>query len=64
MRDDVHLQTWRWRLKAVECRAVGDQMRDPMAKVSFQRMAETYDRLAKGLDERMAGLPVRKSATG
>lgn len=41
-----------WRSKAQECRGIAEQMQAPMAKLSFRRMAETYDRMADGLDER------------
>jgi hypothetical protein len=65
MRENLHLeQARRWRLKAEECRAVSDQMQDPLAKLSFWRMAETYDRLANGLEERAAGVSVTMPETG
>jgi hypothetical protein len=47
MTDDPNREhAHQWRLKAEECRAVADQMQNPMAQASFRRMAETYDRLA------------------
>ncbi len=55
MRSDLDAgQAKRWRSKAEECRAVGDQMQDPQAKLSFWRMAQTYDSLASALEERAA----------
>jgi len=41
-----------WRLKAEECRAVAEQMTNPQGRLSFCRMAETYDRLADDYEAR------------
>jgi hypothetical protein len=41
-----------WRLKAEECRTVGDQMCDPQARASFHQMAESYDHLADSWERR------------
>ena len=66
MHDDPNLeQARRWRLQAEECRAVADQMQNPMAQASFRRMAETYDRLADHLERRAAGVEQpKKPETG
>jgi hypothetical protein len=53
-------QAQRWRLKAEECRAVADQMKNPAAQASFRQMAETYDTLAKRLEERLARTVTKK----
>jgi hypothetical protein len=58
-------QARRWRLKAEECRTISEQMQTPMAKTSFRQMAETYDSLADGAEERATGLPpVKRPETG
>jgi hypothetical protein len=51
-----------WRSKAQECRGIAEQMQAPMAKMSFRRMAETYEKMADGLDERAT--EVESPATG
>jgi hypothetical protein len=57
-------QARRWRSKAEECRTIADQMQAPAAKMSFWHMAETYERLADGMDERGLGLSVKRPLTG
>lgn len=65
MRGDLHLeQAKRWRSRADACRALGEHTHDQAAKASFACMAETYDRLANGLEERAATLWVQQSDTG
>jgi hypothetical protein len=59
--DDPRLEQARlWRLKAEELRTVADQMKNPMARDSFVRMAETYDNLARRW-EKQAGGAVEKT---
>jgi hypothetical protein len=44
-----------WRLKAEELRTVADQIKNPMTRASFVRMAETHDNLARRCEEQTAG---------
>ncbi len=39
-----------WRHKAEECRIVADNIQDPTAQATFQRLAESYDALAERLE--------------
>jgi hypothetical protein len=57
-------QARRWRLKAEEYRTVADQMKGPMARASMRQLAQTYDRLANGLEERALGLFSKKPEAG
>jgi hypothetical protein len=41
-----------WRLRAEECRTIGDQMCDPSTRESFRRMGSSYDRLADAWERR------------
>jgi hypothetical protein len=41
-----------WELRAEEARALADQLPDPEAKHLMQRVAETYDLLAKRAQQR------------
>lgn len=43
-------QAWHWRQKAEECRAVAEQMKNPMARETFMHLARTYDTLAERLE--------------
>ena len=53
-----------WRMKAEELRTVAEQIESPQAHDSFQRMAETYDRLAQHEEEQVAGTAKRKPEAG
>lgn len=53
-----------WRQKAEECRAIAQQMETPAAKLTFWRMAETYDRLAGELEGRARGASAKRTLTG
>lgn len=59
---DVQLeQVHRWRMKAEELRTGAGQMKNPSARASFLRMAETYDRVAENYENKLraagAGIP-------
>jgi hypothetical protein len=61
MMDDPCVEQARlWRLKAEELRTVADQMKNPMSRDSFLRMAEVYEKLARRCDERVAGDAAKK----
>ena len=60
-----HLQqARRWRVKAEDCRIIAKQMQTPMAQATFRQMGETYDGLATGVEERTAGLSVKRPEAG
>jgi hypothetical protein len=54
MQDEVGDQVLIWRNKAEELRTVADQIRNPMARASYRRMADTYETLANQTEERAA----------
>jgi hypothetical protein len=63
--NDLRLEQPRlWRLKAEELRTVADQIKNPMTRDSFLRMAEVYDRLARQCEERVAGDAEKKLEAG
>jgi hypothetical protein len=41
-----------WRGRAEEARSLGDEIRDPSAKATMQRIAEMYDRMADNAAKR------------
>lgn len=57
-------QAKRWQMKAEECRAVAEQMKNPMAQASFRQMAATYDQLAEGLERSTAPAREKKPEAG
>ena len=57
-------QAHRWRQKAEELRTQADQMKNPFARQSLVRMAETYERLADELERRTARTVVAKPDAG
>lgn len=57
-------QLRRWRQKAEEIRTQADQIQNPFARLSLQRMARTYDRLADEYESRAAGKPLPKPDVG
>jgi hypothetical protein len=52
------------RLRAEELRAVADQVQNPMTRDSFLRMAENYERLARGYEEGATPAPGKKPQIG
>lgn len=57
-------QARHWRMKAEECRAVAEQMQNPMARLSFRSMAETYDHLAAHCEARAEQGDTQMPGTG
>jgi hypothetical protein len=43
-----------WRARAIEARAVAEQITDPVAKQMMLNVAAEYEQLAKRAEERMA----------
>ncbi|HWI28563.1 MAG TPA: hypothetical protein VN668_16435 [Stellaceae bacterium] len=50
----------RWRQRAEECRAVGDQLCSPAAQAAYRQMAESYEVLAAREEERALSAVRRK----
>ena len=42
----------RWRLRAEECRAAAEQMKDPLARGDLLGVAESYDKMAAAAEVR------------
>jgi hypothetical protein len=60
-----HLQqAQHWRVKAEDCRIIAKQMQTPAAQATFRQIGETYDGLARGVEERAAGLPFERPGAG
>lgn len=54
----------RWQQKAEECRAVSEQVKNPMARDSFRHMAEIYDGLARQCEEQAGRDSPKKPEAG
>ena len=44
-----------WRQKAAELRVAAEKLKNPSVRKSFRRMADTYDSLARRIEEKAAG---------
>ena len=44
-----------WRSHAKEARALAKQMRDPEAQIAMLRVAESYEKIAKRAEAKLAG---------
>ncbi len=65
MSDDRHSeQVRRWRQKAEELRTEADHMKNPFARQSLVRMAETYERLADNYEGKAADAIMHKPDAG
>jgi hypothetical protein len=62
--DSGAVQVRRWRQKAEELRTEADQMKNPFARQSLVRMAQTYERLADDYEKKAAGKTVPKPEAG
>jgi hypothetical protein len=54
----------RWRMKAAEFRTVADQTKSPQTQSSYRRLAETYEWMAQGEEDRAAREALRKPEAG
>jgi hypothetical protein len=57
-------QARRMRQKAEELRTAAEQMENPIARQSFMRTAESYDRLAEGFEWQPQNEKIRKDEVG
>ena len=53
-----------WRLQALECRAVADQVQLAATREAFMRIADTYEQLANNLEASLGHRDWWKPKTG